>query len=138
MTIRLMQEPVKALMQSYMRIKAKNYKSFRQTMGVHTNSSNNTIFGDAEGDIAYFHGNFIPRRDTNFDWTKPVDGSNPATDWHGLLSVDETPHLLNPRSGWIYNSNDAPWSAAGPEARRRRTFQFMSRPAGSLRADATR
>ncbi len=114
LTIRLMQEPVKALIQSYTRTKATDYKSFRQTMELHTNSSNNTIFADSDGDIAYFHSNFIPRRDGRFDWTKPVDGSNPATDWHGLLSVDETPHLLNPKSGWLYNSNDAPWSAAGP------------------------
>jgi acyl-homoserine lactone acylase PvdQ len=121
-TIRLMQEPVKALIQSYTRTKAHDYKSFRQTMELHTNSSNNTIFADADGDIAYFHGNFIPRRDTRFDWTKPVDGSNPATQWHGLLSVDETPHLLNPTSGWIYNSNDAPWSAAGPDSPKKANF----------------
>ena len=84
-SIRLMQEPMKALTQSYTRTKARDYKSFRETMELHTNSSNNTIFADADGDIAYFHGNFIPRRDTSFDWTKPVDGSNPATEWHGLL-----------------------------------------------------
>jgi acyl-homoserine-lactone acylase len=115
-SIRLMQEPVKALTQSYMRTKAKNYKQFRQTMELHTNSSNNTIFADADGAIAYFHGNFIPRRDPKFDWTKPVDGSDPATDWHGLLSIDEAPKLLNPASGWLYNSNDSPWSAAGPSS----------------------
>jgi acyl-homoserine lactone acylase PvdQ len=82
-------------------------------MQLYANSSNNTIFADTDGDIAYFHGNFIPKRDTRFDFTKPVDGSNPATDWNGPLSVDETPHLLNPKSGWLYNSNDAPWMAAG-------------------------
>ncbi len=113
-SIALMQEPVKALTQSYSRIKSRNYKEFRQVMELHTNSSNNTIFADSDGDIAYFHGNFIPRRDPRFDWTKPVDGSNPETDWHGLLSVDETPNLLNPASGWLYNSNNWPWSAAGP------------------------
>ncbi len=113
-TIHLMQEPIQALIQDYSRTKAVDYKSFRQIMELHTNSSNNTIYADSAGNIAYFHGNFIPRRDTRFDWTKPVDGSDPATDWHGLLSVDETPHLLNPKNGWIYNSNDAPWSAAGP------------------------
>ena len=113
LTIRLMQEPVNALIQDFTRTKATDYKSFRQTMELHTNSSNNTIFADSAGDIAYFHGDFIPRRDTRFDWIQPVDGSNPATDWHGLLSIDETPHLLNPKSGWIYNSNDAPWNAAG-------------------------
>ena len=121
-SIRLMQEPVKALIQSYTRTKAKDYKAFRQTMELHTNSSNNTVFADADGDIAYFHGNFIPRRDTSFDWTKPVDGSNPATEWHGLLSVDETPHLLNPKSGWLYNSNNWPWSAAGPSSPRKEDY----------------
>ena len=122
MSIRLMQEPVKALTQSYTRTKAKDYKSFRQTMELHTNSSNNTIFADADGDIAYFHGNFIPRRDTSFDWTKPVDGSNPGTDWKGLLSVEETPHLLNPKSGWLYNSNNWPWSAAGASSPKKEDF----------------
>jgi acyl-homoserine-lactone acylase len=73
----LMNEPVKALTQSYMRTKAKDYQSFRQTMELHTNSSNNTIFASADGDIAYFHGNFIPKRDPKFDWTRPVDGSDP-------------------------------------------------------------
>ena len=115
-SISLMQEPLKALTQSYTRTKAKDYKEFKQTLELHTNSSNNTIFADADGDIAYFHGNFIPRRDSKFDWTKPVDGSDPATDWQGLLSVDESPKLLNPASGWLYNSNNSPWSAAGPSS----------------------
>jgi len=115
-SVALMNDPVKALTQSFTRTKATDYKSFKQTMELHTNSSNNTIFADARGNIAYFHGNFIPRRDPKFDWTKPVDGSNPETDWHGLLSVDESPKLLNPASGWLYNSNNSPWSAAGPSS----------------------
>jgi acyl-homoserine lactone acylase PvdQ len=44
-----------------------------------------------------------------------VDGSIPATEWQGLLNIDETPHLLNPQSGWLYNSNNAPWSDAADE-----------------------
>jgi acyl-homoserine-lactone acylase len=114
--VRLMQEPIKALTQSYTRTKARDYKSFRQTMELQANSSNNTIFADADGNIAYFHGNFIPRRDVKFDWTKPVDGSNPETEWKGLLAVAETPQLLNPKSGWLYNANNWPWSAAGPSS----------------------
>ena len=121
-SIRLMQEPIKALMQSYGRTKAKSYAGFLETMQLHTNSSNNTIFADGDGDIAYFHGNFIPRRDTSFDWTKPVDGSNPATEWHDLLSVDETPHLRNPKSGWLYNANNWPWSAAGPSSPKKEDY----------------
>jgi acyl-homoserine-lactone acylase len=112
-SVRLMQEPVKALTQSYSRTKAKNYREFRETMELHTNSSNNTIFADAEGNIAYFHANFVPRRDTSFDWTRPVEGADPRTEWNGIHSVDETPLVLNPASGWLYNTNNSPWSAAG-------------------------
>ncbi|HYK82777.1 MAG TPA: penicillin acylase family protein [Gemmatimonadales bacterium] len=121
-SVRLMQEPVRALIQAYTRTKARTYAEFRRTMELHTNSSNNTVFADADGDIAYFHANYIPRRDTTFDWTQPVDGSNPATDYRGLLSIDETPHLLNPPSGWIYNANNWPWSAAGPSSPARAAF----------------
>jgi acyl-homoserine lactone acylase PvdQ len=115
-SVRLMQDPLKALTQSYTRTKAKNYKAFRETMELHTNSSNNTIYADADGTIAYFHSNFIPKRDTRFDWTKPVDGSDPATEWKGVLSIDETPGLLSPANGWLYNTNNWPWSAAGPNS----------------------
>jgi acyl-homoserine lactone acylase PvdQ len=121
-SFRIMQEPVKTLMQSYLRTKARDYKSYFKTMELRANSSNNTIFADADGDIAYFHGNFIPRRDTRFYWTKPVDGSNPATEWNGLLSVDESPHLLNPKSGWLYNSNNWPWSGAGPSSLKKEDY----------------
>jgi len=115
-SVRLMQEPLKALMQSYSRTKATGYKDFRQSLELHTNSSNNTIFADADGNIAYFHSNFIPKRDTRFDWTKPVDGSDPATEWNGVLSFDQTPGLLNPPNGWLYNTNNWPWTAAGPDS----------------------
>jgi acyl-homoserine lactone acylase PvdQ len=120
--IRLMKEHIKALEQSYLRTKAKDYKSYLQTMELKANSSNNTIFADADGDIAYFHGNYIPRRDTKYDWTRPVDGSTPATEWQGLLNIDETPHLLNPQSGWLYNSNNWPWSAAGPSSPKKEDY----------------
>ena len=121
-SFRMMQEPLKAITQSYSRTKAKNYKAFLDTMELHTDSSNNTIYADADGTIAYFHSNFIPKRDTKFDWTRPVDGSDPATEWNGLLSVDESPKLLNPASGWLYNSNNWPWSAAGPSSPKRSDY----------------
>jgi acyl-homoserine-lactone acylase len=121
-SVRLMQEPVKALTQSYSRTKARSYKDFRQSMELHTNSSNNTVYADADGNIAYFHSNFIPKRDPAFDWTRPVDGSNPTTEWRGVMSIDETPGVFNPPNGWLYNVNNSPWSAAGPNSPRKGDF----------------
>lgn len=121
-SVSLMQDPVHALIQSYSRTKARSYKEYVRIMQLHTNSSNNTVFADSDGDIAYFHSNFIPRRDTKFDYTKPVDGSNRATDWRGVLSFEETPNAVNPKSGWVYNSNNWPWSAAGPYSPKRSDY----------------
>jgi acyl-homoserine-lactone acylase len=119
---RIMEEHIKALEQSYLRTKARNYKSYLETMELKGNSSNNTIFADADGDIAYFHGNYIPRRDTKFDWTRPVDGSDPATEYKGLHTLEEIPHLFNPASGWLYNTNNWPWSAAGPSSPKKEDY----------------
>jgi acyl-homoserine lactone acylase PvdQ len=112
-SVSLMHDPVNALTQSYKRTKAKNLKEFLETMELHTNSSNNTLFADAEGNIAYLHANFIPKRDARFDWMRPVDGSNPATEWGKVHAVDEAPNVINPPNGWVYNTNNSPWSAAG-------------------------
>ncbi len=107
---------MKALTQSYTRTKAKGLREFRESLKLHTNSSNNTVFADAEGNIAYFHANFIPKRDPALDWTKPVDGSTPATEWNGVHAVDESPNVINPKRGWLYNTNNWPWTAAGPDS----------------------
>ena len=112
-SIKLMQEPIKALTQSYTRTKAANHAEFYASMELLTNSSNNTVYADADGNIAYYHGNFIPRRNLNFNWNSPLDGSVSATEWQGLHTVDEMITLLNPANGWIQNTNNTPFSAAG-------------------------
>ncbi|MES3021125.1 MAG: penicillin acylase family protein [Pseudomonadota bacterium] len=120
--VKLMEEPLKALMQSYSRTKAKNHAAFTQTMELRTNSSNNTVFADRDGNIAYFHGNFVPRRDVRFDWKHPVDGSDPATEWKGLHQIKETITLLNPASGYILNTNNWPFAAAGASSPRLESY----------------
>ena len=105
--------PVDALRQSWLRMRQHDYDSFRDMMQIRTNSSNNTVFADSSGNIAYFHGNFIPRRDPQFDYAQPVDGSDPATDWQGAHEIDEVVTILNPANGWIQNTNSTPYTAAG-------------------------
>lgn len=123
----MMWEPVKALEQSYIRTKQDGYGGFRKMMDIRTNSSNNTVYADAEGNIAYLHGNFIPVRDTVFDYTKVVDGSNPKTDWKGLHTVDENILLLNPGNGWLQNCNSTPYTAALEYSPKRENYpNYMS------------
>jgi acyl-homoserine-lactone acylase len=121
-SVKLMEEPLKALTQSYTRTKARNYAAFHKSMELRTNSSNNTVYADADGNIAYFHGNFVPKRDPSFDWAHPVDGSNPATEWKGLHAIKETITLFNPASGYILNTNNWPFAAAGASSPRRQDY----------------
>ena len=129
-SVRLMQEPVKALLQSYTRTKATSYSAFRKAMELHANSSNNTVFADADGNIAYFHPSFVPKRDPSFDWTRPVDGSDPATEWKGVHSLEESIEVKNPPGGWIQNTNNWPYSVAGPASPRREEWPAYMDGAG--------
>ncbi len=112
-SIKLMQEPLRALTQSYKRTKSNGFDDFKKVMELRTNTSNNTVYADDNGNIAYWHGNFIPKRNPSFNWNAVLDGSNPETEWKGLHPVDETIHVYNPANGWIQNCNSTPFTAAG-------------------------
>ncbi|MBU6296951.1 MAG: penicillin acylase family protein [Alphaproteobacteria bacterium] len=118
----LMNTPIPALEQSYLRTKTSDYASYMKVAEFKANSSNNTIFADGKGEIAFLLPQFMPKRDNRFDYTKPVDGADPATDWHGLTPLDELPQAVNPPNGWVFNTNDWPYSAAGPYSPKRRDF----------------
>ncbi len=127
-SIRLMVEHIKALSQSFLRTKADSYHSFYKTMQLRTNSSNNTVYADANGNIAYFHGNFMPIRDPKFNWAGIVDGSNPETDWKGLHKVSEMIHVLNPENGWIENCNSSPFTVCGKYSPKREDYPSYMAP----------
>ena len=110
----LMNKPIPALEQSWLRTRATSFAAYLNVAKLQANSSNDTIYADAAGNIAYLHPQFVPMRDDLFDYRDPQDGSDPATDWRGLTPLDRLPQLLNPATGWLYNSNNSPWTAAGP------------------------
>jgi acyl-homoserine lactone acylase PvdQ len=128
-------DPVNALRQSFIRTKLNGHDAFREMMNIRRNSSNNTAYADSQGNIAYYHGNFIPRRDPAFDYAKAVDGSNPATDWQGLHTVDEIVTVLNPPNGWIQNCNSTPFTAAAEYSPKRQDYpHYMAPDAENFRA----
>jgi len=123
----LMWSPVKALEQSFTRTKKSNHDEFYKMMDIRTNSSNNTVYADADGTIAYYHGNFIPKRNEKFDYTKPVDGSNPETDWNGIHELKDNIILKNPPNGWIQNCNSTPFTSAAENSPKKEDYpEYMS------------
>jgi acyl-homoserine-lactone acylase len=113
-----------AIVQSWNRTKSKNFMEFKKNLALASNCSNNTMYADDKGNIAYWHGNFIPRRDTAIDWNEPVNGTISSTEWKGLHSIDEIVHLYNPVSGWIQNCNSTPFSASGKSSPNKNDYPF--------------
>ncbi len=118
------------LVQSWQRTKAKSFAEFKKTMALLANTSNNTVYADAEGNIAYWHGNFLPVRDTKYDWSKPVDGSTSATEWKGLHKIEESVHIYNPPNGWIQNCNSTPFTASGTYSPKKENYPTYMAPDG--------
>ena len=112
----LMWKPIPALEQSWLRTKTSDLASYLEVANLKANSSNDTVFADSKGEIAYLHPQFVPIRNDRFDYREPVDGSNPRTDWKGLHSLQSLPSVANPAIGWVHNTNDWPWDAAGPDS----------------------
>lgn len=118
------------LIQCWQRTKAKSFAEYKKSMDLVSNASNNTVYADAEGNIAYWHGNFLPIRDTKYNWTKPVDGSIAATEWQGLHKVSESVHIYNPSNGWLQNCNSTPFTAAGKFSPKKENFPAYMAPDG--------
>jgi acyl-homoserine-lactone acylase len=118
------------LIQCWQRTKARSFIEYKKSMELVANTSNNTVYADAEGNIAYWHGNFLPIRDTRYDWSKPVDGSIAATEWKGLHKVEESVHLYNPANGWLQNCNATPFTVAGKYSPKKENFPYYMAPDG--------
>lgn len=68
----------------------------------------NAMVADTAGNIFYVYNGAVPKRSTKFDWSKPVDGSNPETDWQGYHTFEELPQMENPKCGFMQNCNQQP------------------------------
>jgi len=128
--VKAMNRSMKSLLQSWQRTKSKGFEDYKKTMELLSNTSNNTVFADDKGNIAYWHGDFVPRRDPKYNWAQPVDGSTSATEWKGLHPLNEIVQLFNPASGWIQNCNSTPFTASGASSPKKENYPHYMAPDG--------
>ena len=121
---------LKSLMQSFLRTKTKGLEDYKKNMSMYANTSNNTVFADNKGNIAYWHGDYVPRRDKKLNWSLPVDGTTAATEWKGLHTLDEIVHVYNPATGWIQNCNSTPFTVSGSSSPKKENYPAYMAPDG--------
>jgi acyl-homoserine lactone acylase PvdQ len=118
------------LIQCWQRNKTTSFAAFKKTLDLKGNISNNTVYADAEGNIAYWHGNRIPIRDAKYNWSKPVDGSTSATEWKGYHSISDIVQSINPQNGWLQNCNSTPYTVAGSFSPKKQNYPAYMAPDG--------
>lgn len=128
--VKAMNRSMNSLIQSWLRTKANNFDEFKKTMELYSNTSNNTVYADDKGNIAYWHGNFMPRRDTAYNWALPVDGTTAATEWKGLHTLNEIIHVYNPATGFIENCNSTPFTVSGSSSPLKQNYPHYMAPDG--------
>ncbi len=130
MSVKSHNRDIKGLEQSWLRTKTKSFEDYKKLMDMLANTSNNTVYADAKGNIAYWHGNYIPIRNAKYDWSKPVDGTTSETEWQGLTPVNASIHIYNPPNGWLENCNSTPFTAAGKYSPKKKDYPAYMAPDG--------
>lgn len=119
--------------------KARSMAEFKTAMSRAAIPMFNAMYADREGNIFYVYNGAVPRRSTKFDWSKPVDGSNPETEWQGYHAFDDLPQLTNPKTGFMQNCNQTPFTATTDGNLVKEKFPvYMTRESDNARARISR
>jgi acyl-homoserine-lactone acylase len=107
-------DSVKSVEQYYRNTKAQNWEEWTKSMSLGGIPATNFIYADKTGRIAYIYYAQFPNRKPGYDYTGTLPGNISTDMWSGPVSFDQMPKLVNPASGFLMNSNNTPFLAAGP------------------------
>ena len=107
-------DDLKMLTQYYRINKAQNFDEWKQAMSLQGVSGTNFIYADREGNIAMIYNALFPQRKAGADWRHILPGNRSDLIWRNAVPWSAYPKLVNPASGYIMNSNNTPFVAAGP------------------------
>lgn len=102
------------LRQMYEKARARNLEQFKAALQYPAYNMN-WVYADRDGNIFYTYTGAIPRRDDSIDWTRPVDGSDPGTEWKGWHTLADMPQVTNPSSGFLFSANHPPFEVSSTD-----------------------
>ncbi len=103
------------MLTQYYRInKASNFDEWQAAMAGQGVPATNFIYADAKGNIGLYYNAMFPDRPEGYDWRTILPGDSSRALWQKTLPFTRVPALVNPASGYVMNSNNTPYIAAGP------------------------
>jgi acyl-homoserine-lactone acylase len=104
---------IRALEQWYKMNKAKNYTEFYKAISLQGLSMFNIMYADRNDTIFYINNALMPIRngDGKYDWKKTVPGNGSATLWTDFRAITKLPQYVNPKSGFLFNTNHSSFYA---------------------------
>ena len=110
------QMDIRGLEQWYRFNKAKNFTEFKAAVNMKAIPGYNIVYADKYDTIFYIINVRFPVRDKNYNWKATLPGNTSATLWNQLHPIEALPQVLQPKSGFVYNTNHSPFhSTEGPE-----------------------
>lgn len=107
---------IAAAEQWYKMNKASNFEEFQEALKMQQIPCFNVVYADKEDNIYNLGNGLIPdNRQEGFNWRGVMRGDTSANIWQAsFYSFDELPQIKNPKSGYIFNSNNTPFTATKP------------------------
>ncbi|NBU24651.1 MAG: acylase [Gammaproteobacteria bacterium] len=105
---------VDAVQGYYQLNRAKDWADFQAALRLQAIPSQNYVYADATGRIAYVYNAAFPRRDPSFDWRGVLPGDTSRALWQGYEPFDKVPKVVAPASGYVFNANNTPLMSSGP------------------------
>lgn len=108
---------IRALEQWYRMNKAKNYTEFYNAIGLQGLSMFNILYADRRDTIFYINNALMPVRNPSpeFNWKKTLPGNTSKTLWTSFQKIGELPQYVNPKSGYLFNTNHSSFLATAQE-----------------------
>ena len=111
-------------LQYYRLDKAQTLQQWRAAMALQALPSINYLYADEKGNIGYVYNGLFPVRkelpsrpgaDQAGSWRYILPGDRSDLIWTRYLAFSAVPQIWNPKSGYVFNSNNTPFRATGAQ-----------------------